>query len=600
MKKPLLLSLVVSTIFLIGIFFFARTGQAQNPDVGWQTVAPGIEYQQFYFPASDDLGANDVYVARMARGNPDVTIDSMIAQGRLSGGTEPTSAMATRYEDTLNYWGQSWGKRNNVVVAINGYYFGAPIEPSGVPWRGQIHSGWYAKRHDDNENGSGFVWQLDGDAFIGECVYHQPSEQIVAFSGTTTSTVKIDDINTPRGEDELILYTPQYDLRTPTDDEGVEILVEMTRPTLILPPSFSLLADLPLPFEDWLTLAPQDRDPSAEAVGYVREIRDGAGTTIIPFDHVVLSATGVKRTKLLENLELGEQIGISQAINHLSNEDCETPIIGKDWTKTYASIGGAFYFLEDGLINDYAGEPQAVVRDSRTAIAYNEDYIFFIVVDRIVFGDDPGDPAPDVIVRGGMNMAELGYFAREYVGADFGIAQDGGGSTTMVINGEVVNVPNDWDSDITIVPCPPPPPVDLPENVFLPVIVGAVGSPAPPLLRLTPTPASENPAGGTCYQGTERYVANGMMMVVVEPMTTSTVFTPTQSVVTTQDANLRTGPGTNYPVINTIATGDNGTVLPHLNNLNGVYATGFHWWYVDFGGGNVGWMSETMLAAGGG
>ncbi|GAB4577936.1 MAG: hypothetical protein Fur0022_06680 [Anaerolineales bacterium] len=587
----------LSVLALLGwLQFLSHSAHAVEMETGWTLVAPGIEYQKFSFDGSNDLGINDVYVARMARSNPNVTIDSMIAQGRLSGGTEPTSGMAERYEDTINYWGQTWGKRNDVIVAINGYYFGEPTEPPGVPWRGQIHSGWYAKRHDDNENGSGFAWQLDGDAFIGECVYHQPSEQIVSFTGTTTSTVKIDDINTAREDDQLILYTPQYDLNTPDTSDGVEILVEMTRPTLILPPSFSLLPDLSFPLEDWLF--PQPRDPEAEALGYVRAIRDGQGATIIPFDHIVLSATGIKRTKLLENLEIGDEIGISQALNHLSNENCATPLTGKDWTKTYASIGGAFYFLEDGLINDYAGDPQATTRDSRTAIAYNEEYIFFIVVDRIAFGDDPGDPAPTVTIKGGMNMAELGYFARQYVGADFGIAQDGGGSTTMVVNGQVVNVPNDWDSDITIVPCPPPITPVLTQTVFLPVVVAQNPALANPL-RVYATPAApEAPAGEVCYQGTERYVANGMMMVVVEPMTTSATFTPTQTVLTTLEANLRTGPGTNYPARDTIPAGTPGVVLAHLNNLNGVYATGFYWWYVDFGGDAVGWISESVLTAG--
>jgi uncharacterized protein YraI len=90
-----------------------------------------------------------------------------------------------------------------------------------------------------------------------------------------------------------------------------------------------------------------------------------------------------------------------------------------------------------------------------------------------------------------------------------------------------------------------------------------------------------------------------MMMVVVAPMTTSATFTPTQHVVTTLEATLRTGPGTNYPALTTISAEDSGTILPHNNGLNGVYATGFNWWYVDFGGGNVGWISESVLVGGG-
>ena len=236
MRKQFILPFGIAFGLLVAfISLVSRPARAWEVDAGWQTVAPGIEYQEFREFDSD------VYVARMDRTNPNVTIDSMIAQGRLSGGLETVSGMTNRHEDTINFWGQSWGKRNNVVVAINGYFFGSPIEPPGVPWRGQIHSGWYAKRHDDNESGSGFVWKLDGTAFIGECVYHTPSEQLVTFAGVTTTTIKIDDINTARETDQLILYTSQYDQNTLTNNNGLEILVEMTRPTLMLP-SFLLLS----------------------------------------------------------------------------------------------------------------------------------------------------------------------------------------------------------------------------------------------------------------------------------------------------------------------------------------------------------------------
>ena len=596
MKTHLRISLVVSIVLFVGLFLLlAGAVLANNPDGGWQVLTPGIEYQEFRQFDSD------VYVARMERNNPNVTIDSTIAQGRLSGGLETVSGMFNRYEDTINYWDQSWGKRNNVVVAINGYFFGPDHEPPGVPWRGQIHSGWYAKRHDDYENGSGFVWKLDRTAFIGECVYHQPSEQLITFTGATTSTVKITDVNVPRGDNQLILYTPQYHSNTLTNNNGIEVLVEMTRPTLVLPPAFANVTNWLTPLTDWLNpLQAQMHAPDAQAIGYVRQIRDGQGSTPIPFDHIVLSATGTFRNKLLDNLEVGMQVGISQAVDHYSKNDCNTPLAGKDWTKAYAGIGGSFYFLENGLINSFPGDGQANVKDARTAIAYSEDYIFFIVVDQIIFGDNPGDPADDQVVNAGMNMAELGYFARETLGADFGIAQDGGGSTTMVVNGKVKNVPNDLDDDIIPVPCdstptstPTPTPIGIGGTpLYLPIINQSEATPGPgPTSALAAIPS-------TCYQGTERFVANGMMMVIVEPMITSTTYTPTLNVMTTITANLRLGPGTNYPVLGTLPINMAGVIEPHVNGLNGVYATGFYWWKVNFGGGLAGWISESVLTGG--
>jgi len=61
--------------------------------------------------------------------------------------------MAERYNQAINNWSvesttlitQTWGNRNDVVVAINGFYYGGDVEPPGVPWSGQVQSGWYSK-----------------------------------------------------------------------------------------------------------------------------------------------------------------------------------------------------------------------------------------------------------------------------------------------------------------------------------------------------------------------------------------------------------------------------------------------------------------------
>src|SRR5512147_1881552 len=117
---------------------------AQTAD-GWEPVAAGIDYQQFHVN-----GPNNVYVARMDRSNPNVTLESMTAYGRLSGGRETISSMARRSDQAINYWGGAWGARNKVVVAINGDFENSTLV---VPTRGQFLSGWYSKRFSDKQNG---------------------------------------------------------------------------------------------------------------------------------------------------------------------------------------------------------------------------------------------------------------------------------------------------------------------------------------------------------------------------------------------------------------------------------------------------------------
>ncbi|MHC4442850.1 MAG: phosphodiester glycosidase family protein [Planctomycetota bacterium] len=317
----------------------------------------------------------------------------------MSGGTETTSSQANRYDQAINYWGQIWGQRNDVVVAINGSYYNTA---TGVPESGVIHSGWYAKRYSNVSGMSGFVWQLDRDAYIGECVTHFANKQIVTYLNTS-NTQNFQGINRDRGSNELIIYTPQYDSDTNTDNTGVEVLVEMDRPALILP-------------------------TPAMATGYVREIRQNQGSTMIPFDHIVLSATDSKATTLLNNISIGSQIGISQEIKHYER-DCSTPR-ALDWTKSYGAVSGNWVCLKDNVIQ--YGIDSSGARHPRTAIALNDSYVFFIVCD----GRDPG-------VSIGMTIDELAEFCKFTLGATWGLNQDGGGSSTMVVNGVVKNNPSD-------------------------------------------------------------------------------------------------------------------------------------------------------------
>lgn len=476
-------------LFSIGLFLCLFLSSATLTFAQWESTGNGVEYQRFTLP-----DPNNVFVTRMDRANQGVTLESSIGQGKLVSGRETVRSQAARYDQAINYWGQAWGSRNKVVAAINGSF----EEPgSDVPASGQIHSGWYAKRFDDVGGGSGFAWKLDRSAFIGQCVFHRPEKQLITFTARGT-TMQFDGINFTRGSDELVVYTPQYDSDTNTDGSGVEVLVEMTRPSLVLP------------------------EP-AMAKGYVREIRDGQGSTPIPFDHVVLSATGTDRATLLNSVSVGDEIGISQEITQFA-QGCSGAFAG-DWTKTYASISGSYEFLQGGVIQGFA-DIGATARHPRTAIAFNDAFIFFIVV-------DGRDPARSV----GMRIDELAQFVQSTLGASWGIAQDGGGSSTLVVNGEVKNNPSD---------------------------------------------------------GSERPVVNGMMMVGVEPKSQSTTFVPGEAVESSVPVDVRLGPGTNYAATTSVPANTVGTIQSHYNNLNGILATGTSWWKVSLGSA-VGWVPEESL-----
>jgi hypothetical protein len=491
-------------------FFFA-IGSSAVQDATWEPVAEGVEFREFRL-----AGPNRAFVARMDRLNSNVIIESAIAQGKLVGGKETVSGMVRRYQDALNTWNleawsqsdksieilagsrdvnrSAWGARNQVVVAINGSLH----NPStGVTQGGVIHSGWYAKQYSDTGGKSGFVWKRDRSAFIGECLFHQPENQRVVNLSTGAS-LQLSAINDLGGRRQLVVYTPQYDRYSFPKEPGVEMLVEMTGPLEIMP-------------------------VPTMAVGVVRGVFRNQDPMDIPFGHIVLSAFGKMDGPLIRLLKVGDPMGISLELTHYE-ENCRTKR-DEDFTNAYAGIEGNFVFLEEGGIQSF-DNLGATQRHPRTAICINDRYIHFVVVD----GRSSGYSV-------GMNITELAQFCRDSLAATWGVNQDGGGSSAMWVDGEIVNRPSD---------------------------------------------------------GSERAVANGLMMVIPQAMERSENLRVGDYVETLQKVELRIGPGNSYAVTAEVTKGSRGVVLPHLNRLNGVLATGSHWWKVQFGE-ETGWVEEPVL-----
>jgi hypothetical protein len=258
---------------------------------------------------------------------------------------------------------------------------------------------------------------------------------------------------------------------------------------------------------------------------------------------------------VLANARVGEKIGISQEITHLQSDcNAKNP---DSWAKTYASINGSFELLLNGVVQ-HSKDPGATARHPRTAIAYNDDYIFFIVVD--------GRRNNSI----GMAITDLARFAKNTLGATWGLAQDGGGSSTMVVNGQIKNHPSD--------PC---------KLVYLPFVLNGNG-------QAGNGSESEQP-GATRTAICPRQVANSMLMIVVQPEQKSGVFAPDNLVKVNAPTEIRLGPGTNYPALAVAPLNSNGIVRADLNHLNGVYARGGYWWYVDFGK-VTGWVEQHSIS----
>ena len=285
----------------------------------WTSVGDGIEYQSF-----TTSEPNNLFVARMSRTNTNATIDTTVAYDMLVGARETVRAQASEADDALTWWGGSWGKRNDVVIAINGGFFNMT---TGVIDGGLIQTGSYSEWFPDMGGFSGFAWKNDRTPFIGQCIDHTSSTDYVKFANN--STLAIDGINTPPGGSNLIIFTTAWDNQTPSGSR-TEVLVEMDSPILTT-------------------------NGSTYTTGTVRSVTQSTGSTWIPFSHIVLSADGSDGTTLKNNCSVGDQIKIYQQLTEKNEPDvhgtnaCQTNT-GRDWSNTFAAVNSNYHFLENNVV----------------------------------------------------------------------------------------------------------------------------------------------------------------------------------------------------------------------------------------------------------
>lgn len=193
--------------------------------------------------------------------------------------------------------------------------------------------------------------------------------------------IEIDAVNQVLKKNQLVIYTPEYARSTKTTSSSKELVLI-----------------------------------KGKVVGIHKN------NSIIPPDGVVISASGEK-AELLENVRLGESIRIEYKI---------TP----PWNTVLHAVCGGPRLIAEGVI-DIRGQEESFQpylirgRHPRTAVAqtFGGDLIFVVVDGRSN-------------ISSGMTLAELAEYLKK-LGARHAINLDGGGSSTMIIKGRVVNKPSD-------------------------------------------------------------------------------------------------------------------------------------------------------------
>lgn len=207
-------------------------------------------------------------------------------------------------------------------------------------------------------------------------------------------------INRERKENEMILFTPEFGRTTLTDQNGLEIVVQKNR---------------------------------------ILAVRDSVGSSDIPMDGYVISVTGSQRDVVRRSgIKQGQKIALDvQTMRTVSNHS------GNSW-KTAVQVedivAGVPQLIKNGKIDitweqEKASKSFVETRHPRTAVAKLKDGKFLMLT-----ADGRSD------VSAGLDLYDLAKYMLE-LGAVDAMNLDGGGSTTMFLDGKVVNKPSDKEGE---------------------------------------------------------------------------------------------------------------------------------------------------------
>jgi exopolysaccharide biosynthesis protein len=216
-------------------------------------------------------------------------------------------------------------------------------------------------------------------------------------------TIKFSGINRQRKDDEIIEFTPEFHRTTLTDNNGLEIIVRKEK---------------------------------------IAAINNGKGGSLIPADGYVISVGEKMREQLLPVLKIGNKVKLLSRISYESNE---FPASIDDKTRVPVStaediVGGVPQLIKNGKIEitweqEKSSKSFVETRHPRTAIGKLKNGRALLVT---VDGRSE--------TSAGMSLQELAEMLLE-MGATDAMNLDGGGSTTMFLDGKVVNKPSDKEGE---------------------------------------------------------------------------------------------------------------------------------------------------------
>ena len=208
-------------------------------------------------------------------------------------------------------------------------------------------------------------------------------------------------IDRERKPNDLLIYTSEFGPSTLTDDKGLEVVV---------------------------------------TGGKVTQVIDGKGNTTIPPNGYVISVSGIKRETVLKNAQVGDHpkiqfLSIAGPAGWKAASENPSPLDGAE-----DIVGGVPQLVRDGKVSvtwelEKTSKSFVDTRHPRTAVAKLKDGKFLMIT---VDGRSESS--------GGIGLYDLAAYLIE-LGAVDAMNLDGGGSTTMYLDGKVVNHPSDKEGE---------------------------------------------------------------------------------------------------------------------------------------------------------
>ncbi len=365
-------------LFLCALCLYVVELSAQD----WRTLKDGIEYAE----VTKEISGLKVNMNLLRLDLTKVRLDVNHAMDAAIG-TEKTSSIATRH---------------GAFAAINAGFF----RLDSSIWAGDA-ANWL---------------QIDGETYseapferVALFIINDPKHLGLDKTGVhikklfCTNSIEIwnkklalSGVNRQRGENEIVIFSKVFGLTTLTNPNGVEVTIRN---------------------------------------GKVISVNDGVGSSVIPLDGYVISASGEERIHLKQMAIVGKKFHFLHSFSGSFIPGMD-PIYDTSTLSAFAEdiVAGVPQLIKNGKIDitwqeEKSSKSFVETRHPRTAVAKLKDGKFLMIT---VDGRTESS--------GGIGLQDLAEYLLS-LGAVDAMNLDGGGSTTMFLDGKVVNHPSDKEGE---------------------------------------------------------------------------------------------------------------------------------------------------------